>query len=222
MKQYLVFDAYGTLLKVNSNIQGLSKEEEELSNNIQALWRTKQLEYTWLNSLMGNFEGFNKVTNQALDYAFNFYKVENESLKQSILSIFDEPSAFDDSKAFLSSVKAQDLQTAILSNGVLDKLKESVRMAGIENEIDEILSADEVKIFKPSPKVYQIAVDRFNCSPKEVYFFSSNPWDIAGATSFGFTTIWINRKSLPFDELGVKPTFEFKSFDEFTIGDLVS
>lgn len=214
MKPYLVFDAYGTLLKVNAAIPGLSETEKKLSVKIQELWRAKQLEYTWLNSLMGRFEGFNKVTNQALDFAFNFYGEENPSLKESILSIFDKPVVFEDAHAFLKKAKANGQRTAILSNGEPDKLKESVQAAGIANEMDEILSASEVKIFKPSPKVYQLAVECFHCKPDEICFFSSNPWDIAGATAFGFSTVWINRKSLPFDELGVRPSLEFKSFDQ--------
>jgi len=169
---------------------------------------------------MGQFEGFNQVTRQALDYAFNYYECNDQSLKQKILSIFDEPTAYGDAVRFLTKARSRDLGTAILSNGEPAKLKASVEIAGIANEIDKILSASEVGIFKPSPKVYQLALDRFECQPNEVLFFSSNPWDVAGATSFGFTTVWINRKKIPFDELGVQPHFEFESFDAFSYEDL--
>jgi len=222
MSKHLVFDAYGTLLKVNAMIEGLNDSDSLLSDKIQALWRAKQLEYTWLESLMGTFEGFNAVTNRALDYAFAYYKVQDEALKEAILSIFDDPTAFEDSKSFLEEVKAQSCQTAILSNGEMSKLKQSVRTAGIDQEIDVILSADQAQVFKPSPKVYQLACDQFSSKPEDILFFSSNPWDIAGATRFGFTTVWINRRQLPFEELGVEPSFEFESFKDFTWQDLVS
>ncbi len=221
-KFYLVFDAYGTLLKVNSSIAGLSKEKQELSNQIQGTWRAKQLEYTWLNSLIGKFEGFNRVTRQALDYAFNYHRCKDDALKELILSIFDEPTAFEDAVRFLDQIKSMDLQTAILSNGEQEKLQKSIRIAGIQNQIDEILSADEVQVFKPSPSVYQLVVQKFDCQPSEVLFFSSNPWDVAGATSFGFKTIWINRQGIPFDELGVLPSFQFKSFDALNYEDVTS
>ena len=222
MSKHLVFDAYGTLLKVNAVIDGLTDADAILSEKIQALWRSKQLEYTWLESLMGKYEGFNAVTNRALDYAFNYYEVENESLKTAILSIFDKPAVFEDAQTFLKELKDEELRTAILSNGETAKLRQSVSIAGIDQEIDVILSADQAQVFKPSPKVYQLACDHFSCHQEDILFFSSNPWDITGATIFGFKTVWINRRRLPFDELGVKPTFEFRSFEDFTLQDLVS
>ncbi len=221
MSKYLIYDAYGTLLRVNASIEGLSKEESELSDKIQALWRSKQLQYTWLRSQMDRWVDFNQVTTQALDHAFEYYQVNNERLKKAILSIFDQPRAFDDATAFLDAAKQQSLSNAILSNGQPAKLVESVLVAGIEEAIDDIFSASQVKVFKPSPRVYQIVVDHYQCAPEDVRFFSSNAWDIAGAKAFGFVTIWINRQQAPFEELGVRPDFEFTSFADFEVRDIL-
>lgn len=212
-KKHLVFDAYGTLLQVSSHISGLSVEQQKLSEKIQALWRSKQLEYTWLRGLMGKFEGFNQVTQEALTYACNFYNMEDQNLKNSILSIFKKPTAFQDAQQFLQACKSKGFQTAILSNGELEMLEKSVKIACIDDHIDHILSVSNVEVFKPSPKVYDLATQQFSCDPSDIVFFSSNPWDIAGATHFGFQTIWINRKGLPFDELGVEPWRVFNGFD---------
>lgn len=220
-KKFLVFDAYGTLLQVSSHISGLSDEQQKLSENIQALWRTKQLEYTWLRSLMDKFKGFNTVTREALDYACIYYQLTDESLKEAILSIFEKPTAFDDARNFLKQCKAKGLQTAILSNGEQAMLERSVAVASIDPYIDQILSASSVQIFKPSPKVYELATHSFSCKASDIIFFSSNSWDIAGATQFGFHTVWINRKNLPFDELGVEPWKVCQSFDELSPDELL-
>lgn len=222
MSNYFVFDAYGTLLKVSSTIAGLSAEQEALSEKIQDLWRSKQLQYTWLSSMMGTFEGFNKITIDALDYAFSYYKVEDSALKEKVLSIFDRPTAFGDANDFLRACKTSGYRTAILSNGEPEKLKQSAQIAGIDNYLDHIFSASEVEIFKPSPKVYQLPVEAYQCRPQDIFFFSSNPWDVAGATKFGYRTIWINRNNLPFEQLGVNPTRSFKSLDAVVVDELIS
>jgi len=221
-KKHLVFDAYGTLLQVSSHISGLSDEEQKLSADIQFLWRKKQLEYTWLRSLMGKFQGFNQVTKDALDYACQFYEVEDEALKQRILSIFEQPIAYDDARAFLKRCSMQGFQTAILSNGEKDTLEQGVRNTKIDGYIDHVLSASRVKIFKPSPRVYELATRSFSCNYSDIIFFSSNPWDVAGATQFGFQTVWLNRTDLPFEVLDVQPWAICTNFDEVNWKDLQS
>ena len=217
MKRFLVYDAYGTLLKVNANIEGLSEKDSMLSSKIQNTWRAKQLQYTWLLSLMERWVDFNQVTIQALDYAMAYHGVENPTLKSGILSIFDRPEAFEDAQKFLRVANERSLSNAILSNGDPAKLRESTVIAGIDKVVDDILSASSVQIFKPSRKVYQLVLDHHQCEAGDVRFFSSNPWDIAGAKSFGFVTIWINRQQVPFEELNVVPDFEYGSFSEFDI-----
>lgn len=219
-KKYLVFDAYGTLLQVSSHIPNLNSEQQALSESIQALWRTKQLEYTWLRSLMERFKGFNEVTREALDYACRYYALEDEALKQSILAIFEQPTAFEDVIRFLDQSQAQGFETAILSNGEQEMLERSVITADIHERIDHILSASHVRIFKPSPLVYNMATDLFSCDSSDIIFFSSNPWDIAGATHFGFQTVWINRKGLPFEELSIAPWKVYETFDGLNASDL--
>ena len=216
-KQYLVFDAYGTLLKVNSDIPDLTPAQQQQSADIQQLWRTKQLEYTWLRSQMNAFVGFNQVTYDALNYAFTYYQVNDDPLKQAILSIFEKPTAFEDARMFLTRMKSAGYETSILSNGEPDRLFNSVEVAGIDASIDYILSASHVRVFKPNPKVYALATSKLSCEPQDILFFSSNPWDIAGATHFGFRTIWINRGGLPFEELGVQPNQVVKSFEEVNL-----
>lgn len=217
-EKYLVFDAYGTLLQVTAEIPGLNPEQERLSAEIQALWRTKQLEYTWLRSLMGKFEDFNLVTRDALDYACSYYHMEDKSFKAALLSIFEQPAAFEDARLFLKKRKSEGFKTAILSNGELDMLDRSIEIAGIRHLIDHVLSASRVQVFKPAPKVYELATNLFTCDYEDIVFFSSNPWDIAGATHFGFRTVWINRKGLPFEELGVKPHQTVEHFGEVKVG----
>jgi len=217
MKRFLVYDAYGTLLKVNANIEGLSEKDSMLSSKIQNTWRAKQLQYTWLLSLMERWVDFNQVTIQALDYAMAYHGVENPTLKSRILSVFDRPQAFDDARAFLTAGKERSFTNTILSNGDPTKLRESGSISGIGEEVDEILSASTVRIFKPSRKVYQLVLDQYECKASQVRFFSSNPWDIAGAKSFGFVTVWINRQQLTFEELNVTPDFEYGSFDDFEV-----
>lgn len=219
-EKHLVFDAYGTLLQVSSHIPNLNDEQQKLSENVQALWRTKQLEYTWLRSLMGKFKGFNVVTREALNYACQYYELEDQALKQSILSIFEQPSAFDDAVRFLDQCNPQGFKTAILSNGEQSMLERSVEVANIDQQIDHILSASHVQIFKPSPQVYELATTLFSCNPSDIIFFSSNPWDIAGGAHFGFQTVWINRQGLPFETLSVNPWKVVDSFDGLRVSDL--
>ncbi|MEM9328650.1 MAG: haloacid dehalogenase type II [Bacteroidota bacterium] len=220
-RPYLVFDAYGTLLKVNAKLPNMTPEQEVLSAKIQELWRVKQLQYTWLLSLMNRWMDFNQVTRNALDYALDHYSVDDDDLKKRILGIFDHPVAFDDAQAFLRQAQSSNLTTAILSNGEPSKLKESVEIAGIDAHLDQILSASQVETFKPSPKVYHLVLDHFQCEAREVRFFSSNPWDIAGAKSFGFTTIWLNRQDVPFEQLGVAPDYTYGSFADFQVNDII-
>ncbi len=220
-EKHLLFDAYGTLLQVSSRIPGLSTEQQKVSEDIQALWRSKQLEYTWLRGLMGKFTGFNQVTEEALNYTCHYYNMEDEALKQAILSIFKKPTAFEDSHAFLQQCKAEGFQTAILSNGEQEMLEKSIITAGIDEQIDHVLSANQAQVFKPSPKVYALATEQFSCEPSDIIFFSSNPWDIAGAAHFGFQTVWINRKGLPFDELGVEPWKFYEGFEGIGSEDLI-
>ncbi len=213
-KKYVVFDAYGTLFKVNGNLKNLTEQQSILSEKVQALWRSRQLEYTWLCNSMGVWMDFNQITYNALDYALQYYGVENdESFRSALLGIYKTPTTFSDVIPFLENLKAQGIATAILSNGTIAQIEASVKTAQIEkNLVDDIFSVSAVELFKPSPKVYQMVIDHYQCKAEEVAFFSSNAWDICGASRFGFYTTWVNRKNEPFEVLGIEPDLVVNAF----------
>ena len=210
-----VFDAYGTLFQINSNLKDLSVEQEKFSGPIQELWRTRQVEYTWLNSLMGKWESFGDLTVAALDFALETYGQSGDStFRQKLLNIYAQPSLFPDVRDFISKLKSGGMEVAILSNGVAEKLMESVQLTALQDSVDEIFSASAVRRYKPSPEVYQMVIDYYTCEPEEISFYSSNAWDIAGAKSFGFNTTWVNRSNKVFERLGPLPDHQVSSLAE--------
>ncbi len=217
LKRIYVFDAYGTLFKVNSTNLELSEEQQLIANKVQEIWRIKQLEYTWLTSLMGKWRNFSELTTAALDYALAHYQINNQNLRERLLGIYQSPTVFDDVKPFLSLAKSKNISTAILSNGVKKQLESSASLTGIDQFLQEYLSASDVKKYKPSPSVYQMVLSSFHCSAREVTFFSSNAWDICGASSFGFNTVWVNRNDQVFEKLGPTPQTIIKSLVEFSV-----
>ena len=201
----LAFDAYGTLFDVYS----VSSLGEQLfpghGRELSQVWRTNQLQYTWLRSLMGRYEDFEKVTSDALIFACNQLNLELSAKKHAqLMDAYNELDTFPEVKETLKALSGIPL--AILSNGSAKMLQAAVKTGGLEGVFRKVISVDEVKIFKPSPKVYQLAVDHFQVNSRsEIGFVSSNGWDIAGAASFGLTTFWINRSDAPMEELGLKP-----------------
>lgn len=205
MKKVYVFDAYGTLFKVSTEIPGLKKRAVSVVNKIQELWRVRQLEYSWLITCMGKWNDFNEVTEQALDYAMAYHNVNDPWLKEQLLSIYASPSTFDDVVPFLKQLAKEDQQTAILSNGVEETLIEGTKAAKVNKLIGQIISADKVRVYKPSRSVYNLVNQSFNCKSEDVIFFSANAWDICGASSFGFSTVWVNRAGGPFEKMDCVP-----------------
>ena len=220
-KKHFVFDAYGTLFKINSNSEKIQARANGKSEEIQTLWRSRQLQYTWLRSLMDHWVDFDKVTEEALDFALKTYAINEDVLKKLLLDIYKSPDIFDDVKPFLSSLKAKGAKTAILSNGTKALLDFSARKVDISDSLTAILSADQARLFKPSPKVYSLVTKEFECLPQEVTFFSSNAWDIAGASKFGFKTVWINRSGTHYEELGVQPDFVFDNLRSVSLDELM-
>lgn len=201
----LVFDAYGTLLDVYS-IAALGEQlfpghGKELSQ----VWRVSQLQYTWLRSLMGRYEDFEKVTSDALIFACKRLNLElSEEKRAQLMDAYNKLDTFPEVKEALKALAGTPL--AILSNGSPKMLHAAVKSSGLEGVLSQVISVDEAKTFKPSPKVYQLAVDHLRVRERgQIGFVSSNGWDAAGAASFGFTTFWINRADAPLEELGVKP-----------------
>jgi 2-haloacid dehalogenase len=166
-------------------------------DKIQQLWRVRQLEYSWLMTCMGKWSDFNDVTERALDYAMAYYKVSDPWLKEQLLSIYASPSTFDDVVPFLKKLAKDEKQTAILSNGVEQTLIEGTKVAKVNKLIGQIISADQVRQYKPSRSVYNLVNQTFQCNSEDVVFFSGNAWDVSGASSFGFNTVWVNRQGAP-------------------------
>jgi 2-haloacid dehalogenase len=195
-----VFDAYGTLFDVHSAVTRLRARIGDRADALSQLWRTKQLEYTWLRSQMGRHADFWQVTGEALDYALACTGVDTawrEPLMQAYLTLDAYPEVPD----ALRRLRAGGLKIAILSNGEPGMLRAAARSAGIAELLDALLSVEEVGIFKPHPKVYQLALDRLGVRPHQIAFQSSNAWDISGAAAFGLRAVWINRLGAPPERL---------------------
>ncbi len=206
----LVFDAYGTLFDVHSVVALCDELWPGKGAQLSQLWRTKQLEYTWLRSLMGRYEDFSHVTESALRYACAGLKLPLDDARcAQLLKGYLHLATFPEVTEALGRLRG--IRLAILSNGSPAMLEPVVFNAGLHGLITDVLSVDEAKIFKPDPRVYRIAVDRLGVPAKAIGFVSSNCWDAIGAKAFGFRTFWVNRAGAPVDELGVRPDHELAS-----------
>ncbi len=200
----LVFDAYGTLFDVHSVITECDALFPGKGASLSNLWRGKQLEYTWLRSLMGHYADFSAITRAALKTACNILRLElNEAALKRLMSAYLELSAFPDVRDTLTQLHGRKL--AILSNGTPAMLNAVVRHARLEQLLDAVLSVDALRIFKPHPSVYAYAAQSLQTPAGEIGFVSSNFWDVAGATSFGFRSFWLNRTEATPDDLGYHP-----------------
>jgi 2-haloacid dehalogenase len=205
-----IFDAYGTLFDVTAAAREAAREpgNEALANSwpkLAADWRAKQLEYTWLRAITGEHTDFWTVTQNGLDWALEAQGLSDPTLRERLLQLYWELSTYPEVPAMLAALKDAGFNTAILSNGSPDMLAGAVNSAGLEALLDDCLSVESVGVFKPADAVYQLVPDRFDCTPEQVLFVSSNGWDAAGATGFGFTTAWVNRMGLPLDRLDHRP-----------------
>ena len=209
----LVFDAYGTVFDVHSIITALDRRFPGQGVELSKAWRTRQLEYTWLRSLMDRYEDFWKVTESALVATCSAMKLPLEAntrtqLMQAYLSL----KPFPEVKQTLSVLS--EIPKAILSNGNPKMLEDVVKNAGLEGAFSHLISVDEVKIYKPSPAAYELAVKKMGANAESIGFVSSNFFDVAGAKVFGFKTYWVNRSGAPGDDLGVTPDAIFKSLSD--------
>ena len=210
MVNICIFDAYGTLFDVTSATRIVANEEEyssfpNHSVKVSNSWRIKQLEYSWLRNIMHEYIDFWQITKDALDFALEENQIKNEKLRQRLLDVYWNLSAYPEAQDVLTTLKANNIQTGILSNGSKQMLNSAVVSANLKNYLDKIISIDGIEIYKPDPKVYQMVIDQFNCKIEEVLFISSNGWDIAGASKFGFRTLWVNRNLIPKDRLTFMP-----------------
>jgi 2-haloacid dehalogenase len=207
-----VFDAYGTLFDVHSVVEAgraVTTDPQALSN----LWRQKQLEYTWLRSLMGRYEDFWAVTESALRFALRRLGIgAGEAEIGKLMDAYLSLACFPEVEAALARLEGAPL--GILSNGSPRMLESAVRSSGLEGRLRHVLSVDAVKIYKPSPRVYELGLRAFGVPAADILFVSSNAWDVAGAKAFGYRTCWCNRLSAPMESLGVTPDHEVKRLDQ--------
>ena len=211
--RHAVFDAYGTLFDVHSAASRYQVRLGEQAEAVSAIWRTKQLEYTWLRSLMHSYVDFWEVTKDALDYTLEFQGIDDNRLRKDLLKAYFELSCYPEVPETLIKIKQMGLGTAILSNGSPKMLEAGVTKSNLGKVLDSIISVDTIEIFKPSPKVYQLATDQLGCKPEEILFFSSNAWDVSGAATFGFKTVWVNRFAQAKERLPGNPILEINTLD---------
>ena len=205
-----IFDAYGTLFDVAAAARDLAKTEPALKDTwpkLAADWRSKQLSYTWLRAAAGQHTDFWQVTGDALDWALEAGSLPG-TLRDPLMNLYWTLGAYPEVPAMLTGLKAKGLQTAILSNGTPEMLTGAMENAGIGDLLDACLTVESIGIFKPHPSVYDLVGQHFDCSPDQVLFVSSNGWDAAAASAYGFTTLWVNRAGEPRDRLWGTPDHE--------------
>jgi len=204
----VVFDAYGTLLDIGAPMQALLNKRADV---LAQLWRRKQLEYSWLRSLMGRHADFERVTAEALDYALAAHAIEDPRLAERLLAAYRNLPAYADASAALAAIRANGRRTAILSNGSPAMLAAAVASAGLADSLDMVLSVEDVGVFKPHPKVYALASQRLDLAAEKICFVSANGWDAAGAAAYGFSVVWLNRRGEPDERLPVRPAAQIAS-----------
>ena len=208
-----VFDAYGTLFDFAAAAARYKDELGDKEKPLSDMWRVRQLEYTWLRSLMGEYVEFWQVTQDALDYSMSALDIEDVGLREKLLDMYWELDAFPDVPDMLKTLKAGGMKTAVLTNGSPDMVQGAIDSAGIGDVLDASFSVDSVKIFKPHPSVYQMVPDTFDVGSRRVCFMSSNAWDAAAAANFGFRVVWINRYGQPPENIPGNHEHELKSLE---------
>ncbi|MCG8563393.1 MAG: haloacid dehalogenase type II [Hyphomicrobiales bacterium] len=200
-----VFDAYGTLFDVHAPTAKVADALGPAAQALSEMWRLKQLQYTWLRSLMGEYVAFWQVTGEALDYALAAHGIEDAALRKRLMDLYLTLDAYPDALDTLARLREAGFATAILSNGSPDMLDAAVGSSGLGAELDAVLSVEDVGIFKPDGRVYQLAVDRMGVARAEICFVSANAWDAAGAANFGFQVAHLNRFNQPPEGLPGRP-----------------
>ena len=209
----IIFDAYGTLFDVNSAAEMCKNKIGDKWENFSNYWRMTQLEYTFLRTLMDRYEDFWQITEDSLDKSMKVYKIDN-SLKKELLNLYKKLSVFPEVKQALIKLKEKKLKLAILSNGTLTLLNGLVNSNNLNDLFDDIFSIDEVKVYKPSPKVYEMPIKKYKIKKNEVAFLSANTWDVSGGGNYGYNPVWVNRNNNIFDNLDFKPSYEIQNLKE--------
>ena len=208
-----VFDAYGTLFDVHSAVGRHRPRIGEAADSVSATWRSKQLQYTWLRSLMDRWTPFAEVTEDSLDFALDEAGIEDGALRRDLLDAYRSLDCYPEVVGVLDALRGGGMRTAILSNGSREMLDAAVVGAGLGSRLDAVLSVDDVRVFKPHPEVYRLACDRLGVRREAICFLSSNAWDAAGAATFGFRVVWVNRFGQAPERLPDAPEAEVATLD---------
>ena len=209
----IIFDAYGTLFDVNSAAEKCKEKLGDKWEGFANYWRTTQLEYTWLRSLMRRHKDFWQITEDSLDKSMNFYNIDN-SMRSELLNLYKVLSPFTEVRDTLIKLKQSNYKLAILSNGTPDLLDELVVSNQLKDIFDDIFSVEEAGIFKPDSKVYDLPINKYNIEKNEVLFLSANTWDVSGAGNYGYNTVWVNRNDNIFDKLDFEPNEQISNLLE--------
>ena len=213
----LVYDIYGTLLDVDAAARKVAETNKAFAEHwvqLSGAWRQRQLSYSWLRSLMGQYVPFWQITTEALDVTMGEMGLDDPDLRESLLTLYLDLMPYDEVTTQLTMLKEQGHKLAALSNGSPEMLERGLTSSGIGPILDAALSVDTLGIYKPDQRVYAMVTEHFDCKPEDVTFFSSNNWDIAGAGTFGFKTIWVNRAGKTWDNLPTKPHHTVSSLEE--------
>ena len=203
----IVFDAYGTLFDVNSAAEKCKNKLGNKWESFANFWRTTQLEYTWLRSLMKKHKDFWQITEDSLDKSMKVFNIDN-NLKNELLNLYKILSPYPEVKKVLKNLKERKFKLAILSNGTPDLLNDLVKKNDLNNLFDDLFSIEEVQIYKPDSKVYDLPIKKYNINPNEIVFLSANTWDVSGGGNYGYHSVWVNRNKSHFDNLDYLPKNE--------------
>ena len=209
----VVFDAYGTLFDVNSAAEKCKEKIGAKWEGFSNFWRTTQLEYTWLRSLMKRHKDFWEITEESLDKSMKVFDI-NPDMKKDLLELYKVLSLYPEAKEVLENLKKRSFKISILSNGTPALLNELIRSNNLNNFFDDLFSIEEVKIYKPDSKVYELPVKKYRIKPDQITFLSSNTWDVSGGGNYGYNAIWVNRNNTIFDNLDYQPNKEINNLTQ--------
>ena len=209
----VVFDAYGTLFDVNSAAEKCKDKIGNKWEKFANFWRTTQLEYTWLRSLMNRHKDFWEITEDSLEKSMRVFDI-NKNMKNELLSLYKILSPFPEVREVLEKLKKKNLKLAILSNGTPSLLNDLVESNNLKNLFDDLFSIEEVKVYKPDPRVYEMPIKKYNVNADEITFLSANTWDVSGGGNYGYNSIWVNRNKSEFDILDFKPKNEIDNLTQ--------
>ena len=209
----IIFDAYGTLFDVNSAAEKCKDKIGDKWERFANFWRTTQLEYTWLRSLMGRHKDFWQVTEDSLDKSIKVFDID-PSMRNELLNLYKILSPYKEVPDTLKALREKKFKLAILSNGTPSLLDELVKSNHLDNLFDDIFSIEQVGVYKPSSRVYDMPIKKYNISKSEVAFLSANTWDVSGGGNYGYQSIWVNRNNNIFDNLDFKPKYQITDLNK--------